>query len=869
MIKHYLLSILICGISLSSSAQGTETFENMPAAANNYAARTWTGNGNITWTAGTARTDGTPANSSVTGMTDRFVIMRNITGILSASINNGIGTLSFNYAKAFTSGSGIPTFGVFINGTQVGNTITASSNAAQQATYTPNVSGTFLIEIKQLTASDNGRLALDDVSWTSFNATPCDEPTAQATNLLLTPTPTSISGTFTEIPDPTTVQNYLVVRSTDAALTQLPQDGISYTEGQVIGRGNGTAIGITTDGTFTDNVSPSTQYYYFIFAMNDQSCGGGPNYNQINPLTATATTPALPACTVPVAAPTNLVLTPANTTISGTFTGVGDANRYLVVISSNSTLSAPPIAGIAYTPGDSFGGGSVVSFATGTSFSAIGLTVATQYYVFVFAANSECTGQPFYNITGLSSNTTTTNNTTGIPVGYYDAATGLTCQALKTKLRDIVSTGYVELTYTPGVWNAYQFTDIKRNDANTANVIWDIYSDNPTGPDPYTFSYGLPTIGGNQCGIYGKEGDCYNREHSTPKSWFANATPMYTDVNHLYPTDGYVNNIRSNFPYGEVTSATVTSKNGSKLGTGTNFGYSGTVFEPINEYKGDLARTSMYMATRYENEIIDSNWSANGTADALFLSPKDDSIPASRKLQIYDAWYLKTIFKWMANDPVSQKEIDRNNAIYYQSGQNNRNPYIDHPEYAALVFQCTGLLPVTITDFTAAKDNDAVLLKWYATYETSFKQYEIERSINGTNFNKIGEVAGRNLANYSFNDASLPNSSVMYYRLKMIDIDSKFNYSKTVAVKLNNNLSNAIVYPNPATSSLNIKLLQVLSANSNLQVTDVAGRILKQQLVSAGTINFQLDVRALTSGRYFIKIANNNQLITQSFVVIK
>ena len=223
----------------------------------------------------------------------------------------------------------------------------------------------------------------------------------------------------------------------------------------------------------------------------------------------------------------------------------------------------------------------------------------------------------------------------------------------------------------------------------------------------------------------------------------------------------------------------------------------------------------------------------------------------------------------MANVPVSKKELDRNNAIYYQSGQNNRNPYIDHPEYAALVFQCTGLLPVTITNFTAAKNNEEVLLKWYATYETDFKQYEVERSINGINFNKIGQIAGRNLANYSYYDQNLPNSSVVYYRLKMIDIDGKYSYSKTLAVKLNNNLSNAIVYPNPANASLNIKLLQVLAANSSLQVTDIAGRIVMQKMVSNGTINFPLDVKSLPSGRYFIKIQNTHQLITQSFVVIK
>ncbi|MEP6713418.1 MAG: endonuclease, partial [Ferruginibacter sp.] len=679
-----------------------------------------------------------------------------------------------------------------------------------------------------------------------------------------------VSGSFDVIPDPTTVQNYLVVRSISSALTQLPIDGVTYSIGQNIGGGNGTALGITSDGTFTDNVFPSTQYYYFIFAMNDQSCGSAPNYNQINPLTNNTTTPALAACVAPVASATNIVLTPANNSITGTFTAAGDANRYLVVISTSSALSASPINSTSYTAGQAFGGGTVVSFGTTTTFSAIGLTTATQYYVFVFAANAQCTGEPFYNTTALSETATTTNNTTGIPAGYYDAAASLTCQPLKTQIRDIISTGYVQLTYTPGVWNAYQFTDLHRNDANTADIIWDIYSDNPTGLEPYTYTYGPTTSGGNQCGNYSGEGSCYNREHSTPKSWFADAYPMYSDVNHLYPTDGYVNNTRSSYPYGEVlTNAVAPSQNGSKLGTGNNFGYTGTVFEPINEYKGDLARTSLYMATRYENEIIANNWSANGTANALFLSASDEPDPAKRKLQIYDAWYLKTIFKWMSNDPVSQKEIDRNNAIYYQSGQNNRNPYIDHPEYAAIVFQCTGLLPVTITDFVGVKNNVSVLLKWYATFETSFKQYDIERSINGTNFNKIGEVAGRNLANYSFTDDNLPGGSVAYYRLKMIDIDSRSNYSKTIAIKLNNNISNALVYPNPTRGDLNIKFLHVLSANSTLQVTDVTGRIVKQQDIAAGKLNVSLDVKQLPVGRYFIKIANSTQAINQSFIVIK
>ncbi|MDB5202640.1 MAG: hypothetical protein JWQ27_2049 [Ferruginibacter sp.] len=710
--------------------------------------------------------------------------------------------------------------------------------------------------------SDDG-LAIDDIS-VSFNGTvipACAEPAAQPQSLVLSSTPTSITGNFTAASP--VADEYLVVRSTASTLSASPADGTNYSVGAAFA--GGTVVALTSGTSFTDlNLSPSTTYYYFIFSVNDQDCSGGPNYFNLTPLEGNAATTALPACTAPAASPTNLVLTPANSSITGSFTGVAGVTKYLTVISTTNSLSATPANGTVYANGSAFGGGTVVKFGTGTNFTATGLSVATTYYIFVFAANTECSGEPFYNTSSLNGTATTTNNSTGIPAGYYDAATGLSCQPLKSALRNIISAGYNQLSYTPGVWQAYQFTDIRRNDANTADIIWDIYSDNPTGPEPYTFTYQT-----NQCGTYSGEGSCYNREHSTPKSWFADAYPMYTDVHHLYPTDGYVNNVRNNFPYGEVTNPTQTSLNGSKLGTGTNFGYSATVFEPINEYKGDLARTSLYMATRYENEIIANNWSANGTANALFLSPTDEPDAAKRKLQVYDSWYLKTVFKWLNQDAVSQKEIDRNNAIYYQSGQNNRNPYVDHPEYAALVFECTGIVPVTIVDFTATKNKESVLLKWYATYETSFKQFDIERSTDGSNFNKIGQVAGRNLSNYNFTDLQLPAGSVVYYRLKMIDIDGKFTNSKTLVVKLNNNLSNALVYPNPTKDNLVVKLYQTLAANSSLIVTDVTGRMVKQQAVAANELNIAVDVRSLPAGRYFIRIANAMQVINQSFVIIE
>lgn len=736
------------------------------------------------------------------------------------------------------------------------------------------------------TPNTSSRWAVDDVSlYTGVVLTPCDEPSDQPTNLALTSTPTSISGTFTG--SASGADGYLIVRSTSATLSAFPADGNNYTVGQSLG--GGTVIANTTLTSFTDNgLTPSTTYYYFVFAVNSENCSGGANYLiTVNPAptgnTNTIATPAFAPCAEPTAAATALVLSATNMTISGTFTAAASANRYLVVISTNPALSAAPVDGTTYTVGSPLGGGTIAAYTNTNSFSVTNLTPATQYYFFVFSVSGECTGEPdYYTGADLEGNILTTSGT-GVPTGYYDAAAGLTCQPLKTALKTTIAAGMQVLGYTPGIWNIYKFSDIHRNDANTADIIWDMYSDNPTGPEPYTFAYGSTQCG---AGGYSTEGDCYNREHSTPQSWFKELSPMVSDAHHIFATDGEVNNMRSNYPYGEVSSlASVSSGqhnpslNGSKLGTGNNFGFTGTVFEPINAYKGDVARAGLYMSVRYEDEIISQNWSNNGTGNVVFLSPTDEPDAAKRRLQIYDSWYLKTLIKWSTQDAVSQKEIDRNNAIYYQAvnttsggspkAQGNRNPFVDHPEYVAMIFQCTGLVPVTLVDFTAQKQNESVLLKWFATYETGFKKYEVLRSIDGITFNKIGEVAGSNLSNYSFVDNDLPKGSVIYYRLNMIDIDGSARLSKVVPVRLNNNLSNAIVYPNPTKDKLNIKLYEALQSNSTLQVADVAGRIVKTQSVSATQLNIGLDVKNLPAGRYFIKISNSKQVINQSFVVMQ
>jgi endonuclease I len=241
-----------------------------------------------------------------------------------------------------------------------------------------------------------------------------------------------------------------------------------------------------------------------------------------------------------------------------------------------------------------------------------------------------------------------------IPPGYYNAANGKTGVALQAALHDIIK-GHTVKSYDY-LWTAYQTTDDKPN-----GKVWDMYSDipdgTPNGAPPYAY-----TFGSDQCGNYSGEGDCYNREHSWPKSWFNDTPPMNSDIFHIYPTDGYVNGKRGNYPYGTVSAASWTSQNGSKLGSCTWPGYTGTVFEPIDSYKGDFARTYFYMSTRYYTE--DSGWTGSAATTGSQLKP----------------WALQMMLHWCSTDPVSQKEIDRNNTVYGM--QNNRNPFIDHPEYA-------------------------------------------------------------------------------------------------------------------------------------------------------------------------------------------
>ena len=216
---------------------------------------------------------------------------------------------------------------------------------------------------------------------------------------------------------------------------------------------------------------------------------------------------------------------------------------------------------------------------------------------------------------------------------YYQSADGLTSASqLKSALRTIVTTGFISLNYgysSGGTGDVLKYVD--EHPANSSKVIC-IY----TGQQ-YNKSDGNGT---------------WNQEHIWPQSKFTDGK-VKSDIVHLHVSEKGINSSRGNLDYNEVSNPTQSDSYGNK--------WNGTYFEPADNVKGDVARSVLYLLIRY---------------DSLSLS---NSVGGSNLLGAKNA-----LLKWHEEDPVDDLERRRNDRVYNKQG--NRNPFIDHPEYANIIF---------------------------------------------------------------------------------------------------------------------------------------------------------------------------------------
>ncbi|MDR3272667.1 MAG: endonuclease [Flavobacteriaceae bacterium] len=303
-----------------------------------------------------------------------------------------------------------------------------------------------------------------------------------------------------------------------------------------------------------------------------------------------------------------------------------------------------------------------------------------------------------------------------IPAGYYDETENLTGYALKSKLHEIISSNNFNWNYGD-LPDFYNQTDIDKYYDKDGTLL-DIYSENPYGPDAYEYTTD------NLIGSASAEGQGWNREHMMPQSTFYSNYPMYSDLFYVIPTDARINQLRSNYPYGISSTSTVyyNFTNGSKIGQNAtpNAPYTGRVYEPIDEFKGDIARSLLYFSVRYEGKLgtFKYDTDTNVTKDRNPLNGTEE--------KAFDDWFIDMLRQWNVSDPVSQREIDRNNEVY--AIQKNRNPFIDHPEWIDLIWSETGdnIAPQAPVNLSVQKENAYfATLTWMPSSDTDILGYRI------------------------------------------------------------------------------------------------------------------------------------------------
>ncbi len=341
-----------------------------------------------------------------------------------------------------------------------------------------------------------------------------------------------------------------------------------------------------------------------------------------------------------------------------------------------------------------------------------------------------------------------------IPAGYYDTVNPSTPAALRTTLHEAID-DHTKIPYTSTATDTWNVLEAADQDPNDTGRVLDIY---------LNASYVK----------YGAGNTDYNREHSWPKSFgFPNdgsTNYPYTDCHHLFIANDSYNSSRNNKPYGTAGGSgneyTTLAYNGVGGGSGVYPGWSNwantTYWETWTDRRGDVARALMYLDVRYEG----GTHGTTGVSEPdLILTDTLALIEASNTGANISTAYmglLSVLVQWHIQDPVDDKERARNDAVY--AFQGNRNPFIDHPEWADCLFAgtCGGgdtTPPAAPTGLTAAAGNGSVGLDWTDNGESDLALYTVYRSTTpGGGYTSLGNVTVS-----AFNDNGAANGTTYYY----------------------------------------------------------------------------------------------------------
>ncbi len=364
------------------------------------------------------------------------------------------------------------------------------------------------------------------------------------------------------------------------------------------------------------------------------------------------------------------------------------------------------------------------------------------------------------------------------PAGYYSTVNDSNASTLRDSLHDIID-DHQRFPYTSSATDTWDILEAADEDpANPGNVIT-IYR-NETYPKQG---------GGNTF---------YNREHSWPKSYgFPNdgsSNSAYTDAHHLFIADSGYNSSRSNKPYAECdincNEKTTTLNNGRGGSTAdSNFtagAYADGSWETWDGRKGDVARALMYMAVRYEG----GKHGVTGHDEPDLILTDDRALIANSNvganISVAYMGLRSVLINWHNNDPVDDFERRHNDAVYAHQG--NRNPFVDHPEYARCVFEsiCAGgggdsTAPLPPTGLISQSAPGEVTLNWDANSESDLAGYHVYRRLAASG--AYSRLSGSVITASSYVDTTVDTATAYDYVVTAVDTSANESpYSNTTTL---------------------------------------------------------------------------------------
>jgi len=514
-----------------------------------------------------------------------------------------------------------------------------------------------------MSVKTNGNVSIDNVSIAAGVSTAAQIIVKQGTTTIVNGgTYTMGSPVSTLLPTTFTVQNLGTVGTlsvTVAAITGPAAADYSVTTTMPLN------VAPTSTGSLVVNFTPSvagTRNAILTLTNNDPT--GSPYVINLNGIGGNF-------ATEPTAQATNLTFPISKSYhVQVQFTAASPApDGYLVLRKTGSAITDAPVDGTVYQRGDIIGNSKVCYSASTTSFYPNEIVANTNYYFAVFAYNGVGIYRNYYTVAPLTGNVTSSGNMQ--PPTYYNTINTASATFV-TDLHTLTNPHTIQFYSSYGALFAATF--YSRDTVANQRVITCVYSgENKVYTEPFDWTT-----------------ENFSREHTYCQSWqpsvncsnFQNLGE-YNDYHMITPTDqNNVNAIRSNYPLGVVVGTPTYTYLGCKVGLDAN-GHK--VFEPRDADKGDAARCMFYECITYTGE---TSCTPANTTTTYGGTPVAGTNIWSLPSICYNPGILyaqdpNVLEAWNTQDPPDNFEIARND--YVDSLQGNRNPFIDHPEYACLI----------------------------------------------------------------------------------------------------------------------------------------------------------------------------------------